>query len=49
MKKSIVEHTATFLDALKGLEAAEKYMCQFDTMNCIIVMHSRVENELCRL
>jgi hypothetical protein len=26
------------LDALRGLEAARKYICQFDTKNSIIVM-----------
>jgi hypothetical protein len=39
----------TFLDALKGLEAARKYICQFDTKNNIIVMFNKVENELYRL
>jgi hypothetical protein len=29
------EHRATFLDALKGLEAATKCMCQFNTENTI--------------
>jgi hypothetical protein len=36
------------LDALKELEAARKYMCQFDTKNNIIVMCNEVENELYR-
>jgi hypothetical protein len=34
------------LDALKALEAARKYMCQFYTKNNIIVMCNKVENEL---
>jgi hypothetical protein len=37
------------LDALRGLEAARKYICQFDTKNSIIVMCNKVENELYRL
>jgi hypothetical protein len=45
-KEEVAEHKAAFLDALKGLEAATKYMCQFDTENCIIVMFSNVESEL---
>jgi hypothetical protein len=32
--------------ALKGLEAARKYTCQFDTKNNITVMCNKVENEL---
>jgi hypothetical protein len=38
----------TFLDVLKGLEAGRKYMCQFYTVDNII-MCSQVENELYRL
>jgi hypothetical protein len=41
-----MEHKATFLDALKGLEATRKYICQFDTKYSIIVMCNRVESEL---
>jgi hypothetical protein len=37
------------LDALKRLEAARKYMCQFDTENNITVMCNKVENEIYRL
>jgi hypothetical protein len=37
------------LDALKGLEAARKCMCQFDTENNIIVMCNKVENALYKL
>jgi hypothetical protein len=34
----------TFLDVLHGLEAARKYMCQFDTENSTAVMGIEVEN-----
>jgi hypothetical protein len=37
------DHKATFLDVLKGLEAARKYLCQFDTENNIILMCNKVE------
>jgi hypothetical protein len=37
------------LDALKGVEAARKYMCQFDIEKSIIVTCKKVENQLCRL
>jgi hypothetical protein len=43
------ELKATFLDELKGWEAARKYTCHFDTKKNIIVMCSEVENELYRL
>jgi hypothetical protein len=36
--EEVAEHKATFLDALKGLEAARKHMCQFDTKNNITVI-----------
>jgi hypothetical protein len=45
-EEEVAEHKATFLDALKGLEAARKYMWQFDTKNNIIAMCSKVKNEL---
>jgi hypothetical protein len=48
-KEEVAEHKVAFLDAWKGLEAARKYMCQFDTKNNIIVMCNEVENELHRL
>jgi hypothetical protein len=48
-EEEVAEHKALFLDALKRLEAARKYMCQFDTKNSIIVMCSKVGNELYRL
>jgi hypothetical protein len=48
-KRKFAENKATFLDALKGLEAARKYVCQFDTKNSITLMYNRVENKLCRL
>jgi hypothetical protein len=36
-EEEVAEHKATFVDALKGLEAARKYMHQFDIKNNIIV------------
>jgi hypothetical protein len=42
-EKEVAEHKATFLNALKGLEAARKYICQSDTKNIIIVMCNTVE------
>jgi hypothetical protein len=36
------------LDALKGLEAARKYECQFYTENSITAMCREAENELYR-
>jgi hypothetical protein len=45
-KRKMQNIKATFLDALKGLEATTKYICQFDTENGIIVMFSNVESEL---
>jgi hypothetical protein len=48
-EEEVAEHKATFLDALKGLEAATKYICQFDTKNSINVMCNKVDNELYRL
>jgi hypothetical protein len=44
-----VEHKATYLDALKGLQAARKYMCQFDTENNTTAMCNEVEKELYKL
>jgi hypothetical protein len=32
----VAEHKASFLDALKGLQAARKCMCQFDNDNNIV-------------
>jgi hypothetical protein len=37
------------LDALKGLEAARKYTCQFETKNKITVMCNKVKSELYKL
>jgi hypothetical protein len=45
----VAEHKAAFLDALKGLEAARRCMCHFDTENSIVVTSNRVDNELCEL
>jgi hypothetical protein len=39
-EEEVSEHKATFLDALKGLEAARNYVHQFHTKNHIIVMSS---------
>jgi hypothetical protein len=47
-EEEVIEHKATFLDALKGLEAARKYICRFDMENNIIVMCNEAENELYR-
>jgi hypothetical protein len=47
-EEEVAEHKAPFLDALKGLEAARKYICQFDTENNTL-MCNEVENELYRL
>jgi hypothetical protein len=48
-EEEVAEHKATFFDALKGWEAARKYICQFHTKNNIIIMCTKVENELYRL
>jgi hypothetical protein len=45
----VAEHKATFLDALKGLETATKYLYRFDTKNSITVICNKVENGLYRL
>jgi hypothetical protein len=45
----VAEHKTKFLVALKGLEAARKYIYQFGAKKSIIVMCSKVENELYRL
>jgi hypothetical protein len=45
-EEEVAEHEATFLDAMKELEATRKYMCQCDTENSAIVMCSNVGNEL---
>jgi hypothetical protein len=37
-----VAEDKTFLDALKGLEAGRKYICQFDSQDIIIVMGSKM-------
>ena len=34
----------TFLDALKGVVVARKYMCQFDTEDSIIIICNQVKN-----
>jgi hypothetical protein len=44
-EEEVAEHKTTFLDLLKVLEAARKYIHQFDTKNSIIVMCNKVENE----
>jgi hypothetical protein len=45
----VAECKATFMDPLKGLEAARKYIHQFDTKNSIIVMCNKLESKLYRL
>jgi hypothetical protein len=47
--EKVAEHKATFLDALKGLEVARQYLCQFDTKKNIVVICRKVESELFRL
>jgi hypothetical protein len=46
LEEEVAEHKATFLDAVKGLEAARKCICHFDTKNNISVMCNKVENVL---
>jgi hypothetical protein len=48
-EEEVAEHKATFWDAPKGLEAARKYIHQFDTQNSTTVICNKVENELYRL
>jgi hypothetical protein len=48
-KEEVAEHKATFMDPLKGMEAARKYILQFDTKNSIVVTCNEVENKLYRL
>jgi hypothetical protein len=48
-EEEVVECKATVMNALKGLEAARKYICQFDTKHNTIVMCNKVENALYRL
>jgi hypothetical protein len=45
IRREVVEYKVTFLDALKGLEAARKYVCQFDTENNTVICN-KAENEL---
>jgi hypothetical protein len=42
-EEEVAEHKAAFMVVLKGLEAAEKYMCQFDTKNNITVMCNKLK------
>jgi hypothetical protein len=44
-EEAVVEHKVTFLNALRGLKAARKYIHEFDTKNNIIVICNKVENE----
>lgn len=39
----------TLLDALKRLEVARKYKCQFDIKDNIVIMYNKFENKLYRL
>jgi hypothetical protein len=43
-EEEVAENKATFLDALKGLEAARKCMCQFDTDKSIPVICMNIKN-----
>jgi hypothetical protein len=45
-EEEVAQHKATFLVALKGLEALGKYSCQFYTKNTITAMCNNDENEL---
>jgi hypothetical protein len=42
-EKEVAEHKATFLDAIKGLKAARKYIHQLDIKNSITVICKKVE------
>jgi hypothetical protein len=44
-EEEAAEHKGTILDALKGLKAARKYMCQIDMENNIIVICNNVGYE----
>jgi hypothetical protein len=46
--KMKLQNKAIFLDPDKGLEAATKYMCEFDTEKNIVVTCSNVESEIYR-
>jgi hypothetical protein len=46
VEDEIEEHKATFLNALKELEAARMYICQSVAKNNINVMCDKGENEL---
>jgi hypothetical protein len=48
-KEEVIECKETFFDALKGLEAARKYIYHSDTGNSTIVMCNKIENKLYRL
>jgi hypothetical protein len=48
-KDYVAEHEAAFLDALRRLGAAGTYVIQFETVNSVVVMSNKVENELCSL
>jgi hypothetical protein len=43
-EEEVAEYKATFLDGLRGLETARKYICQFHTKKSVIVMCNKVEN-----
>jgi uncharacterized small protein (DUF1192 family) len=49
LEEEVAELKAILLDAMQGLEAARRYMCQFDTESNITVMCNEGENELYRL
>jgi hypothetical protein len=45
-EKDVATDELIFLDALKGLVVARKYMCQFDIVNSIIIICNQVKYEL---
>jgi len=47
-EEKVTEDIVTFLDALKGLEVVRMYICQFDIEDSVIVLCSKLENEVCR-
>jgi hypothetical protein len=41
-EEEVAKYKAVFLEALKGLEASRKYMCQFGTKNNIVIIYNDV-------
>jgi hypothetical protein len=48
-EEKVAKDETTLLGALKELEAATKYLCQFDTEDSINQMFKKFENEVYRL